>query len=343
MNASAALIASDGQNIQQITYNQSHDLQPVVLQSGKIAFLRWDAAEGRDQLSLYSVNPDGSEMNFLYGFHNQNTVGGQDATFFDLAELPNNRLLAILKRRSNGDDGTEFPVLGGDLITIDTENFTEINQPTDGGQTSISPATIAQDETNSEAGYYNSAFPLDDGTNRLLVTWSPCRISAPGDDTILLCTPDNLAIAGVTEANPFYGLWVFDPSDQTQKPIVVPEEGEMFTDIVALAPRAIPPILTDLNDTSGYGTYTFAVSTTLPALPTTPRETFPLQLWPTLGKPPIPLAPHDSCGSSKPSALPAMTFTILLWSTLIMISSVCRQPVACDKSLVTRLSSPMVQ
>ena len=256
MNADADLVVQEGQNIQQITYNQSHDLQPTVLKNGKIAFLRWDGAEGSDQLSLYTVNPDGSEMNFLYGYHSQNPIDGDNnATLFDLFETPDSQLFAVLKRRENGDLGDDYPILGGDLITINSPSFTETDQPTDGGQRSIAPVSIATDDRISAAGYYNSAFPLDDGSNRLLVTWSPCRVSPPGEDTLLACTGSNLAIADIEEADPLYGLWIYNPSNQTQQPIAVPDsEGEMFTDVVAIAPRTVTPILAELDPSSGFGT-----------------------------------------------------------------------------------------
>ena len=32
----------DGTDIQQITYNQSHDLQPTMLQNGKVLYTHWD-------------------------------------------------------------------------------------------------------------------------------------------------------------------------------------------------------------------------------------------------------------------------------------------------------------
>ena len=52
---------SDG-TIEQISFNPSHDLQPTVLNDGRIAFLRWDHISGKDQLSFYTIHPDGSHL-----------------------------------------------------------------------------------------------------------------------------------------------------------------------------------------------------------------------------------------------------------------------------------------
>jgi len=261
MNSASDLIDANGQSIRQITYNQSHDLKPTVLKNGKIIFLRWDAAEGLDQLSLYSVNPDGSDMNFLYGYHSQDT-GLPDTsmdlqtTFFDLAEMPDGRILAVLKHRDNSDADNNFPVLGGDIIAIDTDNFTEIDQPAPSGQTSIAPVATPLVEGLSEVGYYNSAYPIDDGTNRILVTWTPCLIASPTGGNPLFCTSGNLTQNPQINANPSYGLWVYNPNEQTLRPILIPSKpGEIITDIISLeAKTGVASPFLAISDTSGYGT-----------------------------------------------------------------------------------------
>lgn len=60
---------SDGDNIQQITFNQSHDLDPMVARDGTVVFSRWDnAGQTRDNgVNLYRVNPDGTGLDYLYG------------------------------------------------------------------------------------------------------------------------------------------------------------------------------------------------------------------------------------------------------------------------------------
>ena len=59
---------SDGSDIHQVSFNQSHDLDPVI-GSGEIVFSRWDHMGNRDAISLYKMHPDGSELEPLYGAH----------------------------------------------------------------------------------------------------------------------------------------------------------------------------------------------------------------------------------------------------------------------------------
>src|SRR3990167_892442 len=62
---------ADGTDIQQLTFNQSHDLDPVVMTDGTIVFSRWDNAAGtaNNGMNLYQINPDGTGLIYLYGRH----------------------------------------------------------------------------------------------------------------------------------------------------------------------------------------------------------------------------------------------------------------------------------
>ncbi len=75
----------------------------------------------------------------------------------------------------------------------------------------------------SPGGRFYAGFPLWDGTGRILVSWTQCRIlttphfERPGG---LLAT--NLADPAVTSAPPLYSLWMFDPKANTLQPVMQP-------------------------------------------------------------------------------------------------------------------------
>jgi hypothetical protein len=48
-----------------------------------------------------------------------------------------------------------------------------------------------------------------------------------------------------TIAPPLYGIWMYDPRDDTQLPIVTGEEGFIFTEVVAADPKIAPPAIPD--------------------------------------------------------------------------------------------------
>ncbi len=235
----------DGSEIKQVTFNQSHDQDPSVLSDGRVVFSRWDNMAGNNAINLYRMNPDGTELELLYG-KNSHDTGTDNATiqFLQAREMPDGQIIVELRPFVTSD-------LGGDLNFIDTPNYVENTQPvvanagvlTGPAQTA---AVINDVRTNGEispGGKFGSVFPLWDGTGRMFVTWSQCRLVE--NEVIVPCTPDRLADPAALEADPLYGIWIYDRSDDTQLPVVPAEEGILFTDVVAAQPRTAPPVIVD--------------------------------------------------------------------------------------------------
>jgi hypothetical protein len=235
----------DGENLHQVSFNQSHDLEPTVLDSGKVLFSRWDHAGGVNALNLYRMNPDGTELELLYGAESHTTgTNGGEVEFVGAREMPDGRIMAILRP-------FDQPDLGGAITIIDTPSYVENTQPvatsaglTGPAQTAATPNDVRTDDAISPGGRFSSAFPLWDGTGRVLVSWSICRVV---DDTgkIVPCTAAMLADPAVRAAPPLYGIWMYDPRDQTQLPIVTGEEGVLISDVVAAQPRPNPQFIPD--------------------------------------------------------------------------------------------------
>jgi hypothetical protein len=241
---------ADGGNIRQITFNQAHDLWPSVLADGRVLFSRWDGATGRG-MHLYTANPDGTDMQLLYGSRSHQRTEPPDVNgvitnstvqFVRPREMRDGRILAIVRPFTNSD-------FGGDLVMIDTRNYVESTQPlaanpglTGPAQARVTPNEISTIAGPSLGGRFLSAFPLWDGSNRILVSWSQCRLldNTVTPAVIAPCTSSRLADPAVQTAPPLYSAFVFDPADNTFKPLFVPVEGVMITDLVAAQPR-VPP------------------------------------------------------------------------------------------------------
>ncbi len=242
---------ADGRNIHQISFNQSHDLDPAVLADGRIVFTRWEHHSDDNQFDLYTVRPDGSELQLLYGAHSHatGTIDPQSAApsvvqFMKPRPLPDGRTLALVRPFDGSTDE------GGDLVLIDTANYVDntTSAPFSAGlagpaQTRALPTDVRTIEGPSPGGRYRAAFPLFDGTGRLLVSWSQCRLIEAG--RITPCTSERLDDPDAMEAAPLYGLYVYDVRDNTQLPIVTPQEGFMFTEVAAGSQRTLPPVLLD--------------------------------------------------------------------------------------------------
>ena len=85
-----------------------------------------------------------------------------------------------------------------------------------------------------------SAFPLYDGTNRMLVSWSPCLVLV-GTAT-QVCNSSNTSGANVQLAPPQYTLWVYDFDAGTLSPVLSAEAGMMIVEPVILQARKPAPI-----------------------------------------------------------------------------------------------------
>ncbi|MEJ2394356.1 MAG: hypothetical protein P8045_07745 [Candidatus Thiodiazotropha sp.] len=238
----------DGSNVKQISFNRAHDFYPNVLANGQIVFSRWDNADGNNAIQLYRTNPDGTELELLYGLNSHDTgTAGSTIQFMRPIEMPDGNLLNLLLP-FDGTDG------GGAMVLIDTSNYVDNTQPTWQNTGLSGPAQqaatvhqVTTDGTPSIDGRLSSAFPLYDGTQRMLISWSQCRVM--DGSTIVPCTEARLADPNVVEAPPLYGIFIYNMADQTQLPIVAPQEGVIFTDVVAADARALPTIIYDKETT----------------------------------------------------------------------------------------------
>jgi hypothetical protein len=253
---------ADGSNIHQISFNQSDDRDPTVLMSGQVMWTRWDDAPGKDGMHLYSANPDGTNVQLLYGANSHAT--GTDATgtntnvieFVKTHEMQSGRVLALVRPYTGTESktaplGTDF---GGDLIEIDTQDYVENTQPTLANAGAVGPAQVAATTNEvltvpgpSPGGRFYAGFPLWDGTGRILVSWSQCRLldTSVTPNTIVPCTTSALASPTATAAPPLYSVWMFDPTLNTLMPIMQPVDGIMITDLVAAQPRTLPAVILD--------------------------------------------------------------------------------------------------
>jgi hypothetical protein len=266
------VINADGSGLEQVTFNQSHDLDPAILDDGRVVFSRWDGARPNDGVDLYAMNPDGSNLEMLYGKHSHDTgPAGDTIQFTQPRQLGDGRIMSLIRPFTDSEGG-------GELVTIDTIQYLEITQPTAPNIGIL--AGPAQDDATindvltragpSPGGRFGSAYPIQDGTGRLLVSWSQCRLIEVTEDfadplaepRIVPCTderlaavveidPDNPVTPAVGDflvAPPLYGIWMYDPRDDTQLPVVPGEEGIMVSEVVAADPRTPPPTILDGSD-----------------------------------------------------------------------------------------------
>ena len=237
---------ADGTNVHQISFNQSDDRDATVLSNGRVLWTRWDNAPGgTNAMHLYSSNPDGTDTELYYGA-NSHMTGTNDTVveFMRPREMQNGSIMALIRQFSDTD-------FGGDLVIINGTSYVENTQPlltnpggTGPAQTRATPNQVSTIPGPSPGGRFNSAYPLWDGTNRILVSWEQCRLLNTAG-TIVPCTDSALADPNAQTAPPLYSVWMFDPSTNTLLPVMEPVEGVMVTDVVASQPRPLQNIILD--------------------------------------------------------------------------------------------------
>jgi len=237
---------ADGSNIQQISFNQSHDLDPTVLSTGKILFSRWDNAGNNSSINLYQMNADGSELEIVYGRHSHRSERStQFLHYTQMRELPDGRVISALRPMQNDD-------WGGDYVTVDIQHYVDRQTPfanmagtSASAEQSALFADIVIDSPVSPSGKIAAVYPLWDGSGRVLYSWNQCRVWDPepaeGETSLILPCNDSLLANPDIQAAPLaYGLWIYDPRDNTQLPIAVPQSDVIYTEVLALKGRAFP-------------------------------------------------------------------------------------------------------
>jgi len=242
-----------GNNIQQISFNQSHDRSPVVRPNGDIMFSRWDHVGGRNHFKVFRIKPDGTDLFVLYGAHSAGN------SFLHPRDMdPNGQYKGFLASDLMPLSRTRE---GGALVLIDAANYSEqntpanANVPTQGGQKQATAQSLNFDTGLSQYGRITTPFPLWDGTDRVLVSYTPCQVT--NNSTVVSCATLSAAdMARISDPNrlnvdaaadpiqdnvpPSYAVYMFDPARQTFSIVAAPPAGYMNTHPVAIQARTEP-------------------------------------------------------------------------------------------------------
>jgi Hydrazine synthase alpha subunit middle domain len=240
------VISPDRTTTDQIEFNQSHDRDSTVLANGRILFTRWNDTPGKDQMDLYSINPDGTDLELYYGAQSHMT-GTNDSVieFSHPREMQNGGILVIAREYTDVDFGGQLEIIDGNQYVENTQPLLAYSTLTGPAQTAATTNQVSTLPGPSAGGRFNSAWPLWDGTGRILVSWTECRLLDNGTNppSIVPCTAQGLAQPNAQAGPPLYSLWMFDPAQNTFTPIISPTEGVMITDVAAAQPRTTPTII----------------------------------------------------------------------------------------------------
>lgn len=246
----------DGSEITQISFNQSHDRNPVVRPNGDIMFSRWEHLGDRNRFAIFRVKPDGTDMFVLYGALSPGNsfLHPRD---MDPAGAYQGKVMSTLMPLSRTQEG-------GALMVIDAANYSEQNTPATpsvsatGGQVQATDKRLNDGRGLSLAGRATTPYPLWDGTDRVLVAFRPCEVTKNGD--VVPCasltsaelatledetmTDAQRATAAIQDNAPSaYAIYMYDMRKQTWLIVAAPPPGYMYLDPVAIQPRPEPNVI----------------------------------------------------------------------------------------------------
>lgn len=244
---------ANGQAITQISVNQSHDRSPVIRPNGDIMFSRWDHVGGRNHFKIFRAKPDGTDLFVLYGAHSPGN------SFLHPRDMdPKGKYKGFLTSDLMPLSRTHE---GGGLVMIDAANYSEQDTPANasapakGGQQQMTLQELNIGGGASPFGRITTPYPLWDGTDRVLVGYTPCQVTRKGvvvscatltAEELARVTDDNRAEAVAqadeiqNDVRPTYAIYMFDPAKQTMLIVAAPPAGFMYTHPVALQARAEP-------------------------------------------------------------------------------------------------------
>ena len=246
-------VDTKGENLAQISFNQSHDRSPTVRLNGDIMFSHWDHVGGRNHFKVFRAKPDGTDLFVLYGAHSDGN------SFLHPRDMdPKGKYAGFLASDLMPLSRTHE---GGALVFIDAANYSEQNTPASasvpasGGQSYPTAQVLNFGGGVSQYGRVTTPYPLWDGTDRVLVSYTPCEVSRAGvvvscatlnDAEMKRLGDDNRLVADEqadelqNNVPPSYAIYMFDPAKQTWLIVAAPPAGFMYTKPVALLARTEP-------------------------------------------------------------------------------------------------------
>ena len=205
---------SDGRltSVRQISFNQSHDTNPIVHSSGKVIYSRWEHLGDPNKFPLFVINPDGTRPFVLYGNHSPQESGSR--VFLEPRELSDGGIVCSVMERNS-------PFEGGAIAIIDISK-------SDDNLTFITPADAPFNNTGGVTNaLYKTPHPIIDNAapvsrrEKILFAMSP--------------TPINEEM-NTEEAISDYGIYVMD-KDGNNVRLILNDPAYNEYDPVPLKPR----------------------------------------------------------------------------------------------------------
>ncbi len=209
--------------VRQISFNQSHETNPIVHSSGKIYFSRWEHLGNPNKFAIFTVDPDGTDLFILFGNHSPTQSGSR--VYMEFRELSDGGLITSLMERNS-------PAEGGALAILNIASSDDsISWVVPEGKNNV---PFNNTDQTTEA-LLKCPYPVMDGNKeRILFSMSPKTVLGENDN-------------GTAD----YGIYIMDKNGKNVE-LVYDDPMTNELDPIVVAVHAKPNVLpSDPNVTSG--------------------------------------------------------------------------------------------
>lgn len=200
--------------------NLSHTINLFSLKDGRIGFSRWEHLENVNDVKLFAMNPDCTQMVAVGGQH-----GKPGNSLVQISEgNEQNTFLGVTTSREN-------TIQSGALVRIDARaDHDHAVVDEEDPEFDVLTPQVPRGEDPSPAGRYRYPIALPDG--QILTSWSDGFVNEL--DELALNPPD-------------FGVYIYDPATRSNRLIVNYEETwELYAQPVVA--RTEPPVIAPIND-----------------------------------------------------------------------------------------------
>jgi hypothetical protein len=198
--------------------NLSHTTDPFLMADGRIGFSRWEHLGPINDVKLFAMNPDCTQMVALAGQH-----GKPGNSIVQATEVSEGRYVGIVTSRSR-------TLQSGGLYMVDARSTGGSSQiglnEQEARFTALTP-DVPTDQTSPASGVGRYRYPMPiPGRDELIVSWSDGDVNDRNE---------------LAETAPNFGIYMFDP--ETRRRTLVYDDPNSW-DLYALpvAARTIPPV-----------------------------------------------------------------------------------------------------
>jgi hypothetical protein len=222
-------IGKDGAGLQLYSRNLSHRITSTVMHTGEVLFTQWDHLNMMNSGHLLRMNPDGTRVREAFGKENT----GVTNSYYKAIEVAPGRVIAIGSSRDmTFQSGTILDIrLGEAYQTTEGELWADkdMSEVTASYRILTAQVPLGDEPSFPSVGRYYNAYPLNAKEYPdLLVSWADGPVQS-----------DVNGAAGVA---PDFGLYLFDSSRGTRRPIY-DKAGTWEISPMPLAPRPAPPTI----------------------------------------------------------------------------------------------------